>query len=453
MSARKSGTSNSNLLTQRTSRREFVNRGVGAAVAASAIGSQFHPTTAIARQPEPVTITFWHGLTGGDGTEEMTNVVEQFNAENELGITVEATAIPGWDEVFTKWVVSSAAGNPPDVIMYHPSEMPEFTERGMTVPLDDLAQEVGIDFTGVNENVMQSCRWEDELYAIPNDTHQLGLYFNTEMVEQAGLDPSAPPKDGEQFLEWAQALTVRDGDGNASQYGLWMPSVGAQPRWVWYSLLYQFGGSFLDEEGKAAVNSDASRQALQFLVDLIHEHGVVPEAGMDLGDDPMASGRAAMHFQGPWVVTQRLRQEVPFATAALPMIGSEPAAWTNSHCQSLSRKEDDSKYLPSAQFMKWFYEHYYLPARTVGLIPASPAAREHSGFVEDERYPYYEPFITEEPYLVYEPQLTQYTSIFSFAKPTPLSTNFEAALAGRKPVDEALEEMKQGIDEQLEQGF
>jgi len=437
---------------ERLTRRAVVRRAAVAGTAAAIGAPLLRPAARVGAVRQQVTITFWHGLTGGDGTEQMANIVDQYNQENQDGIVVEQTPIPSWDEVFSKWVLAAASGRPPDVVMYHPSELPEFAARGITAPIDELAQQVGFDFTGVNETVLESCRWEDQLYAIPNDTHQLGLYFNAEMVEQAGLDPTKPPTTKEEFLDWARRLTVRDGD-EVSRYGLLMSSEGALPRWTWFSLLHQNGGRFLDDQGQAAVDSPESAEALQFLVDLIHTEQVAPKGAVESAADPVAAGQAAMWFLGPWEVTERLRQGLRIGTAALPTIGRQKATWTNSHCQSISKQGDEAKYEPSLRFMKWFSDHYYLPARAIGLIPVSPAALNSPEFTQDERYPYYKPFIDELPYVVYEPSLTQYTSIFSFEKPTPLSTNLEAALTQRKTVEQALKDMKQGIDEQLAKEF
>lgn len=435
--------------TERLSRRDVMRRAAALGAAASVAGPLARPAVRVGAVRQQTTITFWHGLTGGDGTEQMTNIIDRYNAENQDGIRVEQTPIPSWDEVFSKWVLAAASGRPPDVVMYHPSELPEFAARKVTAPIDELVQRVGFDFVGVNETVLQSCRWEDQLYAVPNDTHQLGLYFNADLAEEAGLDPNRPPSTRDEFLDWARRLTVRDGD-NVSQYGLSMPSEGAVPRWTWYSLLHQNGGRFLDDQGKSAVDSPESAEALQFLVDLIHSERVAPE-GAGGGADPVAAKQVAMWFVGPWEVTERRRQGIRLGTAPMPTIGRQAATWTNSHCQSISRQDDDARYEPSVRFMKWLYDHYYLLAREIGLIPVSPAALTSPEFTQDERYPLYAPFI-DQP-LVYEPSLTQYTSIFSFEKPTPLSTSLQEALTRRKTVEEAVRDMKQGIDEQLAKEF
>ena len=397
-------------------------------------------------------ITLWHGWTGGTNTEAVGEVIEQYNQENNSGITVETTALP-WDQLFSKLVVSSASGNAPDVVMLHNSEAAEYAKRGLFQPLDDLVAAAGLSFEGVSESLIKASTFDGQLFCIPGDLHPMGMYYNVDLVEEAGLDPDNPPKTKEELLDWAQKLTKRDSSGNVTQYGINMPSSGAGPRWFWFSLLHQFGGSFLNDEGLAAVNSEASQEALQFMVDLIHEYEVAAPATASGAADPVASGQVAIWFTGPWEVNQRLEQELNFRTAEMPVIGNQPATWANTHCQAILKQRSDANYQVDMNFIAWFFENYALPAKTVGIIPVAEAARSSTVFVDDQRYAYYQPFIDELAYAVLEPELPQYTSIFSFAKPTPLSTNLEAAMRQSKPVDQALEDMKQGIDEQLANEF
>src|SRR5437899_307383 len=44
--------------------------------------------------------------------------------------------------------------------------------------------------------------------AVPFDNHGWGLYYNTKLISDAGLDPNALPKNGDEFLKWAFKLTT-----------------------------------------------------------------------------------------------------------------------------------------------------------------------------------------------------------------------------------------------------
>jgi len=387
-----------------------------------------------------VEITLWHGWTGADNTEMLQKAIARFNRENPE-IKVVPTALP-WDEFFSKWVVSAAAGNPPDVGLYHTSEIPQFAELGILLPLEDLQKKVGISWEGIPQTSRELCTYKGTLYAIPVDVHPLALYYHRDLAERAGLDVNSPPSTRTELLTWAKKLTIK-----GEQYGIGMASTGAAPRWTWFSWLYQNGGRFLNEEGKAAVDSKESAEALQLLVDLVNKYKVAPPGETDIEKD-FSTKVIAMTFIGPWCVNMFLRRELDFMTAPMPVVFDKPAVWVNSHVLSLSKTGNKARQLAGMKFIKWFAENMLEPALFVGVVPISSKVREE--FIKHERYKYYKAFVEELDYLVYEPQLPEYSEIFSFGKPTPLNTNIEAAFLGEKSVEEALKDMAKGINEILE---
>jgi len=428
--------------------KSLVTRRQALALGASAALAGTFPRGAFAADEK---VTLWHGWTGADNTTALNGVIDTFNKGGK-GVTVEPTGYD-WDTLFSKWVVSAAGGRAPDLVLFHITELPEFATRKVIRPIDDVVASSGLDLSQVPDAGRTGVTFDGKVYAAPLDVHPLGFYYNVDMVQEAGLDPAKPPKTGEEFLEWAKKLTVKDGSGKVTRYGFELPNTWATARWIWFSLMYQFGGTFLDDKGLAAVDSEASQKALQYLVDLINVHGVTnPEVGGNKGEDAFASKQVAMKFIGPWEVNLRMAQKMNFMTAQLPVFGAKPAVWANSHCMAVSKQPNDDKLAADGTFMKWFFDNFAAPATTVGIIPQSKAVRESAAFTGTEQYKYFKSFVDDLPNIVYEPLIPQYLSVFSFDKPTPLVTNLQAALSGSKPVPDALKAMKEGLDAQLKKG-
>jgi multiple sugar transport system substrate-binding protein len=400
---------------------------------------------------EPTVITLWHGWTGADNTEMLNQTIEQFNSTNEFGIRVEASAFE-WDDLFSRLVLATASGEAPDVVMFHNSEVPEYAQRGVIFPLDDLMAQVGLDLSELPTNITEAASIEGQTYCVTGDLHPLGLYYNVDLVTAAGLDPDSPPTNAAEFMQWAEALTVRDANGVATQYGVDLGVTGALPRWLWYALLHQFGGSFFGEDGSVTVNTEAGQQALQFIVDL-HAQGLTTGAAQLSGPSAFSAGIAGMRFVGPWEVNSLVREGMNFRTAPVPTIGNQAATWANTHCLALTNQPSDANYVNGMQFIKWFYENYALPGVSVGIIPVSPTVLASDTWTQDERNPFYQAFVDSLDFAILEPSFPQYTQIFSFARPTALSTNLEAAMVGDLSVADALAEMEAGINEQIEMGF
>ena len=73
-------------------------------------------------------VTLMHGWTGADNTEMLNTVFDRFNMDNEDGLVIEPTAL-GWDDLFTQLTLTAATGNPPDVVMFHNTEVTEYRQK------------------------------------------------------------------------------------------------------------------------------------------------------------------------------------------------------------------------------------------------------------------------------------------------------------------------------------
>ena len=166
-----------------------------------------------------------HGWTGADNTEMLNTVFARFNEENADGLVIEPTALQ-WDDLFTQLTLTAAAGNPPDVVMFHNTEVTEYVRKGVLLPVDDLMAAADIDLTGVPQNIIELSKIDGQFYCLPGDLHPMNLYYNRDLVEAAGLDPDSPPTTGEEFMAWAEAMTITDDDGMVTQYGLDQPLGG-----------------------------------------------------------------------------------------------------------------------------------------------------------------------------------------------------------------------------------
>lgn len=396
---------------------------------------------------DTTTVTLMHGWTGADNTEMLNTVFDRFNMENEDGIVIEPTAL-GWDDLFTQLTLTAAAGNPPDVVMFHNTEVTEFVRKGVLLPVDDLMAAAGIDLTGVPQNIIELSKIDGEFYCLPGDLHPMNLYYNVDLVEAAGLDPDSPPTSGEEFLAWAEAMTLTDDDGAVTQYGVDQPYGGALGRWFFHTLLYQFGGSWLGEDGLSAVDNEAAHRALQYLVDM-HDTGYTSR-GTGFGDiSAFDAERAGMIMVGPWMVNSYITRGMNIASAVMPTFGDVPATWTNTHCLALTVQDSDENYLNSMKVVKWFLENYAEPGIKVGIVPVLPVALADPYWTDHDYAKYYAPFVESLSISIMEPAIEKYTSVFSFGGQSPLLRNLEAALAGDKSVEEALDDMKAGIDEIL----
>src|SRR4051812_28304143 len=138
-----------------------------------------------------VTISFWNGFTGGDGSR-MRALVAEFNATHPR-IAVVMNAIR-WEDYYRRIPVAAASGKGPDVGVVQQHRLVGSAARGVIVPLDALAARFGLverDFFGP---AWSAARIGGQRYGIPLDVHPLGMYCNARAFAEAGNRGAPPPR-------------------------------------------------------------------------------------------------------------------------------------------------------------------------------------------------------------------------------------------------------------------
>jgi multiple sugar transport system substrate-binding protein len=392
------------------------------------------------------TINFWHGLTGPDGAY-LADMVKQYNTDNTDNLCVVLT-VYNWDVFFDKWLSGVAAGTPPDVVVYHINELPQYASLGAVTPIDDLAAGVGLDVSNFPETQQTYSHYDGKLYGIPLDVHPIGMYMNVDLVKAAGLDPEKPPTDQKTFLDWAQKLTKDDG----SQFGVCFASVNVQSFRVWYGWIYQNGGKFISDDNKQiVVDSPENEESLQFAVDLVNKYKVAPQGEQD-PDTDFQNGKCALHFQGPWWINGFANTEgLNFATAPQPVMFDQPGVWASDHFFGISTQDNMENKEAAIKFVKWMNDHANLWGLS-GMVPVDEAIRTGDAYTGSDIYKYQKAFVDELPYTHLTPVIPQSTEIFAENNQTPLVVNFQAAMLGAKDVKTALADMQTGIQEVLDRG-
>lgn len=314
--------------TQRLSRRHFLRNST------LAVGGTLLVSCTAAVEPSP---TESEGASA-PSTAQTTLRLQNWFSEGDLGAwqigldMVEEThpeidlqlEFNPYEETAVRIMAEAAAGNLPDLIMASNEHTPvlscsqllmdlnPFIERDPEVDPDDFA-------AGVSQGFNMWGRW----WGFPYDHSTWGIYYNVAMFDEAGID--YPPSEGgepwtiDEFVETAQALTKPDGE----QWGVWYPD-GGPAQYLDSCFIYSAGGrNFDDELQNCIINSPESAQGIQFLVDLVHTHGVAPSrselAGAEI--DYFASGLAAMHINGQWdLLGKNQTSDFDFDIAYLPII-------------------------------------------------------------------------------------------------------------------------------------
>ena len=127
--------------------------------------------------PENVTITFWNAWVGSDG-DTLTELVHQFNEENEYGITVDMTITSSVNEMLQS---SLPTGDAADLILGDTGCINRYV--GYLRPIDDIFVSTGLkkeDFLEILRDYLKKGFSEDEVMDILRDYEE---YFVDGIIE------------------------------------------------------------------------------------------------------------------------------------------------------------------------------------------------------------------------------------------------------------------------------
>ncbi len=200
---------------------------------------------------------------------------------------------PSFEDFWTKAKTRMTAKDAPALLTTQAARTQEIGP--LLAPLEDLAQDAGVDLGAFNEAMMTAMTVDGTIRAVPYDAEPMVLYFNRSLFEDAGLQMPGLDYTTDHFLEDAKALTSGDVHGLAISAGL--VHLGM-------AIGFADGGAPV-ADGGLTLTDPAIVEGMQFGFDLVTEHGVAT-APPAVDSEPAAqqdlmSSAAAMYVDGPWM--------------------------------------------------------------------------------------------------------------------------------------------------------
>jgi multiple sugar transport system substrate-binding protein len=287
------------------------------------------------------------------------------------GASIDFESIP-YSDYFTRLGAALEAGSGPCVMQIPANILAEFQARGQLAPMPEsvmTADEMQSTFTPASIALLDI---DGQYYGMPTDVQTFMLFYNDDLFEAAGLDPTKDFETWDDFRAAAIALTKADGD-NMSQAGL---DITSSPYQWYYSaptLAYE-DGLVNDETLRVNYASDPGYQVWDRLTGLVTEdHVDSPEFLSE--QSKFGSGLAGMTlkeytFNGVYRLTA---PDVNFSVHMPPPVADQqfaPVATTSwvyavsSDCDNQEGAWNWIQYLTSESSQRiWIAEGGELPSR------------------------------------------------------------------------------------------
>lgn len=236
------------------------------------------------------TIRFWQFWSDMNTRPVIEQLAREFEAQNP-GVRIKITDLT-WANGHDKLVVSFAAKDPPDIMELGSDWIAEFSSNG-------LLREFHSDLPG---NYLYPAVWNNKLYALPWLLDTRILYFNLNLLREAGAEI---PKNWPELLEACGKIETLGED----RFGFGCNSAEKHRLYKKFlPFLWSNGGQVLNDDGtRSELDSRRAIDALSYYLELC-DCGVI-ESQRRL-EEYFRDGKIGFVISGGWLL-RRLRATPP----------------------------------------------------------------------------------------------------------------------------------------------
>ncbi|WP_219509103.1 ABC transporter substrate-binding protein [Nonomuraea ceibae] len=207
-----------------------------------------------------------------------------------------------------------------------------------------------------------------QVYGVPQSPFAMGLVYNRDLFEKAGLDPDRPPATWDEVRDHARRIAEKTGKA-----GFVHESKNNQGGWQLTKLTYAFGGDMEKQDGGswvAAFNAEPARQALTLLKEMRWSDDSMGDNQLIDQNDVIkrfAAGEIGMYLGTPGTyrlakMTYGMKDTDAFGVGPMPQAGGN-ATMTGGDVYMVPRSASAEK---TAAAVKWLLFAYAQPQYDTG---------------------------------------------------------------------------------------
>ncbi len=209
----------------------------------------------------------------GQEKQNMEDRKQKFEADN----TEFVIQPDNWSFDLKSFYAKAAGGQIPTVFQTNFTEVSQIINAGYGADLTDELKKQGL-YDKINKDVLDVISKDGKVYAYPYGAYALGLAYNVDLFEKAGLmNEDGTPKQPKDWNELAEfAVKIKKATGVP---GFIFPTANNVGGWIFTSVAWSYGAEFMKKDGdkwKATFDSPEAAEALQFIKDLKWKYDVLP---------------------------------------------------------------------------------------------------------------------------------------------------------------------------------
>jgi multiple sugar transport system substrate-binding protein len=191
--------------------------------------------------------------------------VAAFQKENP-DITIKSVSVGKQCDNPPDFTARLTGGTMTDVFYGYMTDLQQVLDSGQAMDITSFVNKDTVStWDSVDPALKQVFTDNGKLYAVPTKNYSMGLLYNKNLFQKAGLDVSSPPKTWAEVRTAAKKIAATGGGVSGfSDY-----SAGNTGGWHFTAELYSQGGQILSADGKKAdFNNPMGKQVLQNIKDM-----------------------------------------------------------------------------------------------------------------------------------------------------------------------------------------
>ncbi len=387
-------------------------------------------------------IVFWHGIEVNRDIEALAEKIAEFNQVNpRFEVKLESYGRQDLAEQVIINSVSNMQADSPDIMWYGPQLTSTLAGKDVLTPVSEfIGREEELLLANIFDSLLESASYDDQLVTLPFDANNLGVVYNQDYFEQAGIEET--PDTWEELVATAEKVQRN----SEAQYGFLLP-YGEQEWtvWVWETFFWQAGGEMILNNKKLNFASQAGVDALKFWSDLKDKHRVADLSQPEKGADPqrLQEGRVAMQIIGSWVLPELEAAEMNYGTFMLPKKERRATGIGGENLYIFGNSEAKKQ-------AAWKFASYFLQdevqidfAQQTGYLPVTESAIKsprYQMFLDEN--PKYKPFAEQLDHGFIRPTCPEYAEYISPALGKAIRKVLDRVAGPEQALKEAVNQIK-----------
>lgn len=200
-------------------------------------------------------------------------LVDDFNRQSStIEVEHQVESMSGsMSTISDKVSVAIAAGVPPDVARFNRPYASEWAAQGLLIALDPYLAQLNVTRDQFIPFAWDEGTYDGQVYVLPEETDSRAVYYNKDILAEAGFDTSSLPERLDDFDAMAQKLNVIGADGRYTRYGFipWSSQGGYLFSWT-----PSFDGQLYDPKAdKITVNHPNNVKVFEWMLTYLSRYG------------------------------------------------------------------------------------------------------------------------------------------------------------------------------------